>query len=119
MWEEAFWIPKEENSVSYLSLCFKGDKSNLQMASVVEEHLNLISTRQTQMDHRSGFVVKKLNANHTTDAHIHTHQSAVLIWSKVMEALKSDTSCSSGGITNTLTLKSTALPQQHVQEPRS
>lgn len=59
MWEEAFWIPKEENSVSYLSLCFKGDKSNLQMASVVEEHLNLISTRQTQMDHRSGFVVKE------------------------------------------------------------
>lgn len=37
----------------------RGDKSNLQMASVVEEHLNPISTRQTQMDHGKGFVVKE------------------------------------------------------------
>lgn len=36
-----------------------GDESNLQMASAVEEHLNPISTRQTQMDHRRVCVAKE------------------------------------------------------------
>lgn len=56
----SFSYPVREKSVSYLSLCFKGgDESNLQMASAVEEHLNPISTRQTQMDHRRVSVVKE------------------------------------------------------------
>lgn len=43
-----------ERIVSFLSvLVFQGgDESNLQIASAIQEQLNPISTRQTQMDHR-------------------------------------------------------------------
>ena len=51
-----------ERKVCFLSVLMfqgEGDESNLQMASAVEEHLNPISTRQTQMDHRRISVVEE------------------------------------------------------------
>ncbi|MED6294307.1 hypothetical protein CHARACLAT_019815 [Characodon lateralis] len=67
------------------------DKSSLQMASAVEEHLNPISNHKTQMDHKGAFVLKEAQCQSHQKTHSHIHQSGDLTQSEVIEALKIST----------------------------
>lgn len=96
----SFPNPQRKKSVSYLSLCFMGgwkqSSNGICSRGALEPNQHPSDPNGPQESCCGEGSLMPITPN----THAHTHQSDTLIRFGVMKALKSDTSCTSGGVTN-------------------